>query len=145
MNLSEVLSALEGLPQKEREAVVSEALAATKGMLFVPNPGPQMMAFNSDADELFYGGQAGGGKSALINGLAVTDHERTLILRRIREDAKKLAESELLGNILDGDRAGWNGSDLIWRSGKKLIQFGGCEQETDKQRYKGGSSRPYLL
>ncbi|MBP5059747.1 terminase large subunit domain-containing protein [Pseudomonas chlororaphis] len=137
MELRDVLAALEGLPQKERDAVVSQALEATKDQIWVPNPGPQVMAYFSEADELFYGGQAGGGKSALINGLAVTSHERTLILRRIREDAKKLAESELLGNIFDGDRQGWNGSDLIWRSGKQLIQFGGCEQETDKQRYKG--------
>lgn len=137
MNLQEVLAALEGLPEKERDEVVAQAVAATQDMLWLPNPGPQTMAYHSEADELFYGGQAGGGKSALINGLAVTSHQRTLILRRIREDAKKLAEAELLGGIMGGNRAGWNGSDLIWRNGKQLIQYGGCELEEDKQRYKG--------
>lgn len=137
MNLNEILAALGAMPDKEREEVVSLAMEATKGMIWVPNPGPQTMAYYSEADELFYGGQAGGGKSALISGLAVTAHERSLILRRIREDAKKLAEAELLGQLMDGNRDGWNGSDLIWRKGKQLIQFGGCQLEEDKQGYKG--------
>lgn len=137
MQLSEVLAALEGLPESDRAQVIAEAAEATKEMLWVPNPGPQTDAYFCDADELFYGGQAGGGKSALICGLATTAHERSLVLRRIREDAKKLAEAELIGKILDGSRDGWNGSDLIYKSGRKLIQFGGCEHEVDKQRYKG--------
>jgi hypothetical protein len=106
-------------------------------MRWVPNPGPQTNAYLSKADELFYGGSAGGGKSALINGLAVNEHSRTLILRQFREDAKKLAEAELIGRILDGNRDGWNGSELIYRGDGRSIQYGGCDYEDDKQRYKG--------
>lgn len=137
ISFDEVLERLKSLTPEELKAVEHDVMAATKDMLWVPNPGPQTDAYYCDADELFYGGQAGGGKSALINGLAVTSHERSLILRRIREDAKKLAESELIGKLFDGGRDGWNGSDLVWRNGKQLIQYGGCEQEEDKQRYKG--------
>ena len=137
ISFDEVLERLKSLSPEELKAVEHDVMAATKDMLWVPNPGPQTDAYYCDADELFYGGQAGGGKSALINGLAVTSHERSLILRRIREDAKKLAESELIGKLFDGGRDGWNGSDLVWRNGKQLIQYGGCEQEEDKQRYKG--------
>jgi hypothetical protein len=135
--LDEILDRLNKMPDKERQELEALALESTQDMKWIPNPGPQTDATWCEADELFYGGQAGGGKSSLINGLAVEHHQRTLILRRIREDAKKLAEAELLGRIFGGDRAGWNGSDLIWRNGKQMIQFGGCEMEQDKQRYKG--------
>lgn len=135
--LDEILAKLESLPEKEKQAMVAEVMAATKDAVWIPNPGPQTEAYTTLADELFYGGQAGGGKSSLIVGLSMTCHERSLILRRVNKDAKKLAEAELLGKILDGDRSGWNGTDLAYRDGKRRVEFGGCEMEDDKQRYKG--------
>jgi hypothetical protein len=36
-------------------------LQQTDGQIWFPNPGPQTDAFFSEADELFYGGAAGGG------------------------------------------------------------------------------------
>ncbi|BES72171.1 terminase [Marinobacter nanhaiticus D15-8W] len=135
--LDEILARIQGLPEEERSELEQLAVEATKDRLWVPNPGPQADAYFCEADELFYGGQAGGGKSALACGLAVTEHQRSLILRRINKDAKKLAEAELLGKIFDGDRSGWNGTDLKWKVGGQSIEFGGCEMEVDKQRYKG--------
>ena len=135
--LNEILEKLDALPKDVRDQVVADAMSLTGDRVWTPNPGPQTDAYFCDADELFYGGQAGGGKSALAVGLAMTSHERSLILRRIREDAKNMAEDQLINRILDGDRAGWNGSDLIFRQPKKYIKFGGCELEVDKQRYKG--------
>lgn len=75
--------------------------------------------------------------SALGCGLAYEAHERSLILRRYNKDAKKLADAEFIGKIRDGDRDGWNGSDLVYRDDRRHITFGGCEMEQDKQRYKG--------
>ena len=135
--LKDLLASLGALDDESKKESIDLALAGTKGMRWVPNPGPQTDAYFSQADELFYGGSAGGGKSALINGLAVNEHGRTLILRQFREDAKKLAEAELIGRILDGNKDGWNGSDLIYRGDGKLIQYGGCDHEDDKQRFKG--------
>jgi len=119
------------------QLIVQAALAATKDQAWVPNPGPQTDAYFCEADELFYGGEAGGGKSALLVGLSQTTQEKTLILRRFRDDAKALAEDELLGNIYDGNRDGWNGADLIHRKKGHTVTFGGCMTEQDKQRYKG--------
>ena len=59
-------------------------------MAWVPNPGPQTQAFVCKADELFYGGEAGGGKTDLGIGLALTEHKRSLLLRRINKDAVKI-------------------------------------------------------
>ncbi len=113
--------------------------------LWTPNKGPQSDAYDCPADELFYGGQAGGGKTELGLGLALTAHKRSLILRRINKDALKLAER--LAEILKC-RDGFNGQHQRWRlllpggAGERLIQLAGCEYDEDKQRFKGD---PYDL
>lgn len=47
-----------------------------------PQEGPQEAAFLSEADVTLYGGAAGGGKTALAAGLAMTRHRETLFVRR---------------------------------------------------------------
>src|SRR5690348_3874359 len=103
-------------------------------MAWVPNPGPQTQAFFSEADETFYGGEAGGGKTDLLVGLAVTEHQRSLLLRRVNKDALKIVPR--IESVL-GHRDGYNGQLQRWRLGDKQIDIAGCEQESDKQRYKG--------
>lgn len=135
MNLEEVLQALSGLPKEKKEAVIADAMAATKDMQWIPNPGPQTDAYFCEADELFYGGQAGGGKSDLALGLALTAHKRSLILRRLKGDAKKLVPR---AHEIAGHKDGYNGQEAIWKlPDGRQIDFGGCEMEDDKQRYKG--------
>ncbi len=92
------------------------------------------------ADELFYGGQAGGGKTDLGLGLALTAHRRSLIFRRINKDALKLVER--VAEIL-GDADSYNGQVQRWKRPRqeagtpRTIEFSGCEHEDDKQRFKG--------
>lgn len=131
--LDELLARAQKLPPEVQKGVFER----TSHLRWVPNPGPQTRAYFCQADELFYGGEAGGGKSALITGLAVNEHEHSLLLRRHRDDAKDLAENELLSRILDGNRDGWNGQDLIYRIDKRTIEYGGCKDLEDRQRYKG--------
>lgn len=99
-----------------------------------PNPGPQTVAFHSPVDELFYGGQAGGGKTDLLCGAAITAHNRSLILRRTNKEASKLVERfiEILGT-----RDGWNGQEHVWRLDGRVIDISGCQHEDDKQKFKG--------
>lgn len=134
MDLKDVLASLTALPQAERDAATAEALAATKTMLWVPNPGPQTDAYFTLADETFYGGQAGGGKTDLGCGLALTAHHRSLILRRINKDALKIVPRL---EAIVGHRDGYNGQQQRWRLPGKLIEIAGCELESDKQRFKG--------
>jgi hypothetical protein len=112
---------------------------STGHILWTPNDGPQRDAYECEADELFYGGQAGGGKTELGLGLALTVHKRSLILRRINKDAVKLVERvvEILGR-----RTGYNGQLQRWKLRNRMIVFSGCEHEDDKQRFKGN---PYDL
>lgn len=110
-------------------------------LLWCPNPGPQTAALLSKADELFYGGSAGGGKSDLLLGLAVTEHEKSIIFRREFAQLTALVERsrEVLGQV-----ASYNGQQHIWRGipGGRSLEFGGVQHEPDKTRYQG---RPHDL
>lgn len=110
-------------------------------LLWYPNPGPQLWALLTEADELFYGGQAGGGKSDLVLGLAVTAHKRAIIFRR--EFAQLTALIERSRELLQ-DVARYNGQEHIWRDvpGGRQLEFGGVQHEQDKHRYQG---RPHDL
>lgn len=132
--LDDLLKRLGALPDSERDEVMERALKATKHMVWVPNPGPQTEAFRSDADELYYGGQAGGGKSDLGIGLGLTQHEKSLILRRFNDDAKVLAERTM---AIVGSRDGYNGQAQILRLQGRLLEYGGVKDLEDRQRYKG--------
>jgi hypothetical protein len=55
-------------------------------------------------------------------------------LRRINKDAVKIKPriEEILGHD-----SGYNGQLQRWRLGERQIDIAGCEQESDKQRFKG--------
>jgi len=133
-----VLSRLAAAAPQAKRRFVELAYAKLGRPVWVPNAGPQSAAYDSPADELFYGGAAGSGKSDLGIGLALTRHRRSLILRRVNKDAVKLVEraAQILGH-----RDGYNGQLQRWRLGDgpdgRLIEFAGCEYEDDKQRFKG--------
>jgi hypothetical protein len=118
----------------QRQEAAGICRDATGEHVWTPNPGPQTSAFFSPADELFYGGQAGGGKTDLGLGLALTAHRRSLILRRINKDALRLVEraAEIIGH-----RDGYNGQLQRWNLGGRMIAFSGCEYDADKHRFKG--------
>lgn len=133
MSVDDVDKLLSVLPPEQRKKIEQAALEVTNDRPWVPNTGPQHRAARSEADEVGYGGEAGGGKSDLIMGLAITEHQRSLILRRTNVEARKLVTrmEELLGT-----RDGWNGE--TWRlKGGRLCDIGGCQLEEDKQKYKG--------
>lgn len=105
---------------------------------------PQFAAMLSPADELFFGGQAGGGKSDLVLGLAVTMHQHSLIMRRTYRQlggARGLIQRSR--EIIDKSGR-YNGQEHVWRNlpGDRIIEFGSCQHEHDKENYKG---RPHDL
>jgi hypothetical protein len=133
MLLNEILQKLDALP-KEALAELEQARRAEQKLWF-PTVGPQKLAYETEADELFYGGSAGGGKTDLIVGLSITEHQRALVLRRTNKEASKLVERYV--EILK-TRDGWNGQEHVWRlPDGRIIDIGGCQHEDDKQKYKG--------
>lgn len=139
-SLSEVVTALGGLHQLgklgEAAADVDAFLEAQMGkrVTWVPNPGPQTDAYFSEADETLFGGEPGGGKSQLLIGLALNEHERSLLLRRTNKEASKF-----VGEIeaILGTRDGFNGQRDEWKLPGRHIDIGGVQHEDDKQKYKG--------
>ena len=102
---------------------------------WLPNGGPQHDARVCDADELLYGGEAGGGKSDLLLGLALTEHRRSLILRRQNKEVEGLVDrsEEILGH-----RNGYNSQSKIWRlPDHRIMQLGGCQHLDDRKNYQG--------
>lgn len=122
--------------QRAAAAQTAQRLLKSRGYdLWQPNPGPQTLAFFNEADELFYGGEAGGGKTDLLVGLSLTAHKKSLVLRRTNVEADKLFERYM--EVL-GSRAGWNGQENVWRlPGGRIVDIGGCQYEDDKQKRKG--------
>lgn len=133
--LDEIIDRVRSLPPGEQEIVTREALSATEHLRWVPNPGPQTEAFFSEADELLYGGEPGGGKTDLGIGLSMTAHQRSLVLRRTNKEAEKLPDryEEIIGH-----RDGYNSTRSTWRlGGGRIVDMGGCQNEDDKQKRKG--------
>lgn len=140
-SLTEITEAMKYLTPDEQAELAKLMLQNTKA--WVPLPGPQTVAAQCEADILFYGGAAGGGKSDLLLGLAATEHDRSIIFRR---------EAPQLTGLIDrlteivGSRDGYNGQDKIWRLpenvSKGQIEFGSCPHPGDESRYQG---RPHDL
>ena len=118
--LAELERLLEGMSEDDKKELDS-LLAPELGATWLPNPGPQTMAYESEADLLLYGGAAGGGKSDLLLGLGLTRHSASVIFRPQYVDLRGL-ERRLLE--ITGTRAGWNGADMILRRDGRVIEMG---------------------
>jgi hypothetical protein len=68
------MAELEANPVMLRQ--LDRELLAMDRRRWVPLPGPQQQAYKSQADEVFFGGAAGPGKTQLLLGLAYTIRER---------------------------------------------------------------------
>jgi hypothetical protein len=130
-----LLELLEDVAGELPPDLIRGAVHHSEGELWWPNEGPQCEAFDSLADELLYGGEAGGGKTDLLLGLAITAHSRSLILRRVNKEVDGLA---VRAEEIIGSRQGYNSSKNIWRLGaSRIIMFGGCEHLNDRRKYQG--------
>lgn len=142
MGVSEVdvRRALELMEEAEAQSFARAALEGSP-VKFVPNAGPQTEAYYSKADILLYGGSGGGGKSALILGLALNEHKRSLIMRRQYTDLSALIDEAIKFN---GTRKGFNGSSppSLKTHDSRFIEFGACASPGDEQSWQG---RPHSL
>ena len=125
--------------RKAKERLLAALREKKRRNPWSPLDGPQSMAYNSTADIIGYGGAAGGGKTDLACGKALTQHRKSMILRRVG--------TELTGVIdrleeLIGSRDGYNGQSNIWRRPKLQIEFGAVPNAGDERKYQG---RPHDL
>lgn len=139
--LDEVIQRYKSASEEQQENIREAAKSATQGMIWVPNPGPQTQAYLSEADELLYGGQAGGGKSHLVVGVGVNNHQRGIIFRRELTQTDGLEEE---GRKMIGTMAQFNGTDheWTWPDGKTLKL--GAMRQANSWRDHAGRERDYM-
>ena len=146
--LSEIKDWLQSLPESERAAVEAEIEAAIaadmaetlwRPLVDVENPErptPQRMAFESAADVLLYGGSAGGGKTDLLCGVAVTEHTRSIIFRR--EYRQLSAVVDRIHQIRRTRKGYSSHPEHRWLLGEeRVIRLGGVQHVGDEIAYQG--------
>lgn len=88
-------------------------------LTWAPQEGPQSDAYFSQADELLYGGAAGGGKTDLLLGLATTAHQRSVIFRNQSTDLTALFE-RLLEIALNPRKKDMQVKSMVTADGRKI-------------------------
>jgi hypothetical protein len=126
-----------GMTPQERDQF--ESYITDDNAVWRPQSGPQTLAYESEADITGYGGAAGGGKTDLLCGTALTQHQRTLFLRREKAQTEGIVQrlAQLLGN-----QDGYSSQHSRWRVGHALIELGGLDNLGDEARWQG---RPHDL
>lgn len=137
MTPTEALELFEHLTPEERKELDALIDADFKATIWRPLPGPQTMAYESLADVIGFGGSAGGGKTDLAVGKALTQHQVVQFFRR---------EGTELGGIIDrmeqvlGTRDGLGGKPPVWRTpygNCRLVEFGSCPHPGDEKKFQG--------
>ena len=113
-------------------------------MLWMPHPNnkPQINAYCSEADIMYFGGAAGGGKSDLLLGLGLTAHKKSIVFRREYKQLRELIDRS--GDLLSGTSAKYSQTMARWSGipGGRILEFGAVQHEKDKENFKG---RPHDL
>lgn len=137
MTPTEITELLPYLTDEERAELDALVRADMAEVPWRPLPGPQSMAYESTADVIGFGGSAGGGKTDLACGKALTQHRVVQIFRR--EGTEVTAIVERMEEII-GHREGLGGKPPIWRNPSattRIVEFGSVPNPGDEKKYQG--------
>jgi hypothetical protein len=102
---------------------------------------PQIRAYESEADQIGYGGAAGGGKSDLLLGFAGTKHKKSIIFRRVFPSLRGMIErSREIFNATDRPHAkdSYNEGLHVWRmSDGRMLEFASVQLPAHLKKYQG--------
>lgn len=132
-----------GIQQPADEAPMWGPLPAQPGRGFILTDGrvvsPQQVAVESEADELFFGGGLGGGKTDLLIGLGLTEHFNSVIFRSQFTQLRGADGLWSRSEALVGLRGQPNRSEFMWRGlpGGRTLQFGGVGTMREALKWKG--------
>lgn len=133
MTTAEAMALIERMTQEQKAEL--DAMLTADAPLWVPQPGPQTMAYYSQADIIFYGGAAGGGKTALLMGLSLTAQRRSIIFRR--EAVQLVGIVEEMARIIKS-RDGYNSQTGVWRlPDDRVLELGSVKDPLDWMKYQG--------
>lgn len=115
---------------------ITQALKSSiRGIEWKPNPGPQGLAYDSEADELLYGGGAGGGKSDLLLGIMLTRARNGAIFRAEKDQTDGLVERSI---EIMGDATSYKIGARRWSlPGGRRLRFSGCRDQREATREQG--------
>lgn len=150
----EVEAALREMPDDIKADI--DRIIASDPVLWRPLPGPQTMARDTEAFITGFGGAAGGGKTDLAIGLALTEHQKTFIFRQ--EATQLVGIIDRVAEIL-GSRDGYNSRENVWRLPQSMaikvptprsivdtkysgirnrqLEFGSVPNPGDERKYQG--------
>ena len=140
--LDDILGRLAPLDDDQLKQFAHQVGETVKQYRFVPNPGKQTEAYESQADILLYGGQAGVGKGFLMMGVASQQHKSSIIFRR---ESTQLDGLEKDGRTIFGDDTtyvGGNEKEWSWADGRSLKLAG--MKEPDDWRKHAGRERDFM-
>lgn len=133
VDLSELERTIASLSEPDRAELIRLADDELR-QPFIPNAGPQQEALDSEAEILGYGGQAGGGKSAVMIGAAARNHYSALILRR------EAVQLDGLWAFATEACVGWARNkvekQLVSDEGR-VLKFAGLNEPDDWRKYAG--------
>ena len=106
-------------------------------LLWQPISEPQRLAIETEADETFFGGRAGCGKTYLLIGAAATGHKTSIIFRK---EYTQLEDIILKSREMFAETgASFNGQSNMWSGlpGGRHIKFGACAHDKDLDKFRG--------
>lgn len=124
------------LTPAEREELAALVAQDMDARVWRPLPGPQTMAFDSEADVIGFGGAAGGGKTDLAIGLALEKHHRAQIFRR--EGPQLTGIIDRMAEII-GNRDAITGKPAVYIDNAKdiKVEFNSVPNLGDETKYQG--------
>lgn len=133
------MEAYEVSPEQVEEEISrrarKEMLKRGQAVAWVPLDGPQAQALASEADETFYGGAAGGGKSDCLLGCAMTEHQDAIIFRREYPQLRGLVKRS---RQIVGTAGTFNQTEMVWQlADDRVLEFGAVQHATDVEKYRG--------
>lgn len=126
---------LKSLTPHEKDLIT---LLSQPDPIWIPQRGAQTQAWLSQADELYYGGQAGGGKTFLLLGLAITAHRTSVLFRRNFTQFKGGEGLISKAMLTIGSKGHWSArvNGFLLNDGR-TIEFGGLEDDGALGKWKG--------
>lgn len=111
---------------------------------WTPQAGPQALAYQSEADQIGYGGAAGGGKSDLLLGLAGTQHHRSIIFRQVFpslsamiERSREIYNADGSSHVDDSFNEQLHRWRLFDQGIERLVEFRAVQYVSDLRKYQG--------
>lgn len=136
--LDEILAKLDKMPADKLKQLEKLANQVVPDQIWYPHPQnqPQCQAYYSKADITLFGGSPGGGKTGLLLGTALTQHKRSLIVRKQFTDLEGVVDN--LAGMIKSDKGIVRGNRPKYKSQEgRVIYFQGMgasgEVDTGKQ------------